>query len=487
MIANRGEIAVRIEHTCREMGIQTVALYEAQDRSSLHVRLADECVRLESPRGFMDQDAILDIARQKGVDAIHPGYGFLAENPDFSRVCTEAGITFIGPSTTVLETLRDKPGVLDVARAAGFPTVESSSLDACGDEPKAVRTAADGLGYPLIIKSCRGGRGRAERLVKTPEQLDEGLRSAQAEAQAVYEDRHVYLEKAILPAYEVGVQILADQGGHLIHLGEHMGTLQQGSQRIIEESPAFCLSPEQRERLWQTALALGRRFNFQNVGTVEFLVDADGQFYFTEFRARIQIEHPLAELITRIDLVREQIRLVAGEALALEQQDVQLRGWAMMCRINAEDPWNHFLPSPGQLHQVRRPSGSEVRVDTYVYSRCDIPGNYDPLIAKLSVWAEDREPCVQRMRRALKDFVLIGTPTNLPLLQRIMRAPDFEPGIYSTEFLEKPLLDHQEAETDLRNLAVAAAVFYARRNQLFQPSTPDRLLSGWHRDSRRLP
>ncbi len=484
LIANRGEIAVRIERTCREMGIRTVALWEKADRGSLHVRLADECVPLESPDGFMDQDAILNIAKSVGADAIHPGYGFLAEHGEFNRACQEAGIVFIGPPADLVEAMRSKLDILARAREAGIPTVQTSSFSGDITDLEAFRRAADQLGYPVVIKSYRGGRGRGERLVSQPDQLDEAFRQAQTEAQSVFRDRRVYLEKALQPAHSVVVQIIADQRGSLIHLGERGGLLQHGNQKIIEEAPTSYLTADQREKLWQAALDLARLFNYQSVGTVEFLVDGNGQFYFTEIKARIQVDHSLTEMASRVDLVREQIRIAAGEPLTLTQADVLPRGWSMMCRINAEDPFNGFLPSPGELSKVRLPGGPEVRVDTYVYSGCSVPGNYDPLVAKLTVWAEDRDLCIRRMRRALKDFNLIGTPTNLPLLQRILLTADFAADKYSTTFLEQSL--DSIPDSRLRDLAAVAAVLYAQRNQMFRPSTPERLASGWHRESRRL-
>ncbi|HEX6383741.1 MAG TPA: biotin carboxylase N-terminal domain-containing protein [Anaerolineae bacterium] len=487
LIANRGEIAVRIIQTCREMGIGTIALYEAPDQNSLHVRLADECVLLEAPGGFLNQQAILDIAREKGADAIHPGYGFLAERPDFVQACQAAGITFIGPPASAMTLVNNKIETLRRARAAGFATVEHTSARFGAGELAALRQAADDLGYPLVVKSCRGGRGRAERLVRAPDQLDQAVRRAQAEAHAVFGDRHLYLEKAIIPAHQVGVQVLGDQHGHLIHLGEREGSLLVSNRKVIEESPAPCLSPTLGQLLCQTAVELARLFNYQNAGTVEFLVDESGRFYFCEIKARLQVEHPLTEARARVDLVREQIRIAASESIDLQQDEIQLNGWSMLCRINAEDPRHHFLPSPGRLRRVRLPIGPEVRLDTYIYSGCDVPAAYDPLIAKLTVWDRDRALCRQRIQRALEDLVLIGTATNLPLLQRVLGEPDFVGGAYSTEFLAHPFTQAPEPACHLRDLAVAAAILYMQRNQVFDPVVPERLQTGWHRNSRRLP
>ncbi len=487
LIANRGEIAVRIERTCRELGIQTVALYEAADRGSLHVRLADECVLLRRPADFMDRELIVRVAREKGAQAIHPGYGFLAEEADFIRACEGAGITFIGPPAEVVEPLRDKISALERVRAAGLPTVEHSSVSFDESEMEGLRAEAARLGFPLIVKSCRGGRGRGERLVNSPELLEQAVHRAQVEARAVYGDRSVYLEKAIHPAHQLAVQVLADGKGGLIHLGEREGSLIQGNQKIIEESPAPCLSPEQRASLQQAALDIARLFNYQNLGTVEFLVDRDGRFYFTEIKARIQMEHPLTEVISRLDLVREQIRIAAGEPLGFEQQDISLQGWGMECHIRAEDPGRDLMPSPGRLRRVRLPGGPDVRVDTFAYSGCDVPPDYDPLIAKLITWGPDRAACLEKMQRALDEFKLVGTATNIPLLQRVIHDPDVERGEYTTDFMSRPFTDRAEPPERLRDLAVIAAVVYARSSQVFTPVTPERLKTGWHRSVRRLP
>ena len=489
LIANRGEIGVRIVRTCREMGISAVALYEAADRGSLHVRLADECVELTSAADFMDQDVILDIARRTGCDAVHPGYGFLAEDAAFIRACQETGLTFIGPPADIIENLLNKIETLEKVRRAGFRTVVHSPRSYEPHEHDALEAAAQKIGYPLIIKSCIGGRGPGERLVQNQSQFTEAVRQVYVEGQAVYGSRSIYLEKAILPAYQVGVQILADKRGNLIHLGEREGSILQKAQKIIEEAPALCLDPAQRRDLLQTALDLARLFNYENLGTIEFVVDKAGKFYFSEIKARIQVEHPLTEVLTRLDLVREQIRIAAGEPLPLGQADVWLGGWAMMCRVSAADPWHNFRPSPGTLTRVRLPGGPEVRVDTYVYCGCEVPARYDPLLAKLTVWGQNRAICLQRMQRALEDFTVIGTPTNLPLLQRIVHAPAFVEGAYSTQF-RVPLFNGfhpAQDDTHLRDLAVAAAVLYMRRKQLFNPGETERLQGGWHRESRRLP
>lgn len=487
LIANRGEIAVRLERTCREMNIPTVALYEAADEGSLHVRLADECVLLDAPGGFMNGAAILEIARAKGADAIHPGYGFLAEQPEFIRACETGGITFIGPPSDVVAKTANKIDALNRVRAAGILTPNYSTLCFDNDASATLQAEAAQLGYPLIVKSCRGGRGRAEHIIHHPSQLDGAARRARQEAQAVYGDSRIYLEKAILPARHLSVQILADAHGNLIHLGEREGSMVLGNQKVIEESPAPSLNDQQRHQLWELALDIARVFEYRNVGTVEFLLDADGNYYFTEIKARIQIVHPVTEMLTRLDLVREQIQLAAGARLERAQAQVQLDGWTMQARISAQDPRNRLMPSPGTLEHVRLPGGANVRTDTFADSGCDIPPQYDPLIAKLVVWGQDREACRLRLERALDEFQLIGTATTLPLLQQLVRGLEFVHGTYHIESLPQETGARPVAPGTLRDLAAAVAIFHYRATHSFQPTTPDRITSGWHRSGRRLP
>ncbi|MCP5100157.1 MAG: ATP-grasp domain-containing protein [Chloroflexi bacterium] len=486
LIANRGEIAVRIVRTCREMGIRTLALYEAADMKSLHVRLADECVQLNTRDGFMDVNSIIGIAKVHGADAIHPGYGFLAERPEFIRACEDEGITFIGPSSAVVNKTGGKLETLEKARAAGFTTVENSPISFGPNDVDALREAAEQLSYPFVIKSCSGGRGRGERLVRSPKHLDEAMRRSLVESRAVFGNERLYLERAILPAHQVGVQILADKQGNVIHLGEREGSIIQSNQKIIEESPAPCLNDEQRVAICETAVNIARLCNYENAGTVEFLVNGDGTFYFSEIKSRIQVEHPVSESRCDVDIVREQIRIAAGQPLEWTQESIILNGWSMLCRINAEDPWQNFMPSPGLLETVRLPGGPKVRVDTYVYSGCCVPAQYVALVAKLTVWAQDRETCLQRMRRALEDFQIIGTRTNVSHLQQLIRSPAFIEGNYNTGLTEKPV-PYDEEMAHLEDLAVAAAVYFTRRNQLFAPSMPEQFQTGWHKGSRRLP
>ncbi|MCG8350346.1 MAG: ATP-grasp domain-containing protein [Chloroflexales bacterium] len=487
LIANRGEIAVRIIRTCRDMGIQTVVLYDTDDLGSLHVRLADESVALQSDQSYTDQQVILQLAKATGAEAIHPGYGFLAEQPSFVRACEEAGLAFIGPSSDVIAGLQNKIETLKRVREAGFAAPNYSSRTFDEGEEEALRAEAERMGFPLIIKSFSGGRGSGTRLVRSSEKLLATLHQSQTGAQNVFGSKRVYLEQAILPSHYVEVQLLGDHHGNIIHLGERDGSIQRNNQKIVEESPAPYLTQEQREKLWNMAIEVARLLNCCSACSVEFLVDTDGQCYFTEIKARIQMEHPISELVSQVDIVREQIRIAADEPLAFKQSDIQLRGWAMQCRINAEDPWNNFLPSPGRLNTLRLPGGPYVRVDTYAYSGCEVPPRYDPVFAKVAVWGETRSECILRMRRALEDFAVSGIQTNLPLHYRIMSGADFLRGDYNTEFSRRPLLKAYSSETDRRNLAVAAAIAYASRVQAAQATTPERFLTGWHRDSRKLP
>lgn len=486
LVANRGEIAVRIVRSCRDMGIWAVSLYDETDRGSLHVRLADECVKLESPKGYLDGEQVIELALAVGAEAIHPGYGFLAEDPEFVRACEEAGLVFIGPPSDVVAALRGKIPTLERVSAAGFATSPHSSISFTAEDEGLYTAAADQLGYPLIVKSCSGGRGRGTRLVRSPEQLHKAVQEAAVEAQIIYGSQDLFLERAVLPSRYVEVQIVGDHYGNLIHLGERCASIQRNHQKLIAETPAPNLTAEQRAELQQTALAIARLFNYRNVGTVEFLMDEEGKFYFAEIKARIQVEHPVTEMVSRVDLVAEQIRIAAGEPLSYKQEDVVLQGWAMQCRINAEDPWDNFLPSPGKLRRFRLPGGPNVRTDTYGYSGCDVPVRYDPILAKVVVWGANREECVRRMRRALQDFAISGVKTNLPYHQNILDDPDFVRGNYDTEFTRRPLLAQRGLQSDLRDLAVAGAIAYVTRYGSVHPVVPRRFQQAWHLNNRRL-
>lgn len=486
LIANRGEIAVRVARACRDMGIRAVALYDDSDRGSLHVRLADECVRLTSDAAYRDAAELVRLARAAGADAIHPGYGFLAEHAYFARACAEAGVAFVGPRPELLDAVTNKVAALARAQAAGVPVPRNSGRAFGPGELDELSAAAETLGYPLVVKSCSGGRSHGTRLVRSPKQLEAAARHAQSAAGVAFGDERVYLEEAQLPSRYIEVQLLGDRHGGLVHLGERDGSIQHNHRKLIEESPAPGLTPGRRQEIWRQALEVGRVFGCEGLCTVEFVVDSRGNALFTEVKTRIQVEHPATEMVTGLDLVREQIRVAAGERLWLSQGDVVVQGAALQCRINAEDPWNGFLPSPGVLRRFRLPGGPHVRVDTYAYGGCAIPVRYDPLLAKVVVWDEDRDACIRRLRRALEDFAISGVQTNLPLVQRVLDSPAFLEGSYDTEFDCGRLLGESAPADDLRDLAVAAAVAALGKGRR-EARQPERFSGAWHRDSRRLP
>ncbi len=488
LIANRGEIAVRIIRTCRDMGIRTVALYGNSDRDSLHVRLADECMPVTSELRYGDKDEVLALAKQTGADAIHPGYGFLAEEADFAQMCADAGVAFIGPPPQVTARLRNKIDAQEAVNRAGFDTPPHSETSFGAGDFALLQAAAADMGYPLVVKSCRGGRGRGERVVNSPDELAHKVDAARREARMIYGDENVYLEQVIAPSHHISVQILADGADNIIHLGEREGSLTRRNQKLVEEAPAPCLTDEQRHRICNAAVEIARLFNYQNLGSVEFLVDNEGNYYFTEIKARITIEHPVTEMLTGIDLVAEQLRIAGGEMLRFRQEDIRLAGHAMQCRINAEDPWRGFMPSPGQLERFRLPGGMHVRVDTYGYVGCQIPVRYDSLLAKVAAWGETRSECLRRLRRALEDFGVVGVQTNLPIYIHILNDPDFAAGVYDTAFMWRHKMGNTTDDDAIRrDLAAAVAVAFVLRNDHSRPVIPPHLQSGWHRSSRVIP
>lgn len=486
LIANRGEIALRVIRTCRDMGIRTVAVYTPEDGSAMHVRLADECLPLNSPLGYRDGPRLLEAAKQTQSQAIHPGYGFLAEDPVFAAACAEAGVTFIGPPPALLSLFQDKIGTLHTAAAAGYATPPVSDKAVGPDEDARLERQAATLGFPLVIKSCSGGRGRGMRVVLQREAFGEQVRQARREAETFYGDSRLYLERVIAPARHLAVQIIGDGTGKVLHLGERDGSLQRNNQKLFEETPAPNLTADQRARLWETAIRIAALFNFRGVGTVEFLMDREGQFYFTEIKPRIVQPHPITEMVARLDLVATQIALAAGEPLRLRQEDIALRGWAMQCRVNAEDPWRDYLPSPGTVRQFRVPGGAHIRVDSHLCTGCQASVHYDPILAKLVVWGETRDVCLRRMQRALDEFVVRGVRTNLALLHQLMDHPQVVSGTYDTGIKWDPLPTAPVPETTRRDLAAVAAVAFAMREEARQPVLPPQLLSGWHRASRTL-
>ncbi|KYH31662.1 acetyl-CoA carboxylase biotin carboxylase subunit [Neomoorella mulderi] len=441
LIANRGEIAVRIIRACRELDIETVAVYSEADRGALHTRLADKAVCIgpaPANRSYLHIPSIIAVAQMSGADAIHPGYGFLAENPYFAEMCATAGITFIGPSPRAMQLMGAKATARATMIAAGVPVVPGS--EGVVKDLDAALAIAKEIGYPVLIKASAGGGGRGMRVAQGPRELRQAIQTAQREAEAAFGDPQVYLEKYIEEPRHIEFQILGDTGGNLIHLGERDCSLQRRNQKILEEAPSVALTPELRREMGEVALKAARAVDYYSTGTVEFLLDKHGRYYFIEMNTRIQVEHPVTEAVTGIDLVQEQIRIAAGEPLSIHQEDVQIRGHAIECRINAEDPSHNFRPAPGRIERYHVPGGFGIRVDSAAYSGYLIPPYYDSLIAKVIAWAPDREGAINRMTGALKEMVIEGIPTTIPFHQQIMANAFFRRGEIYTNFIQRRLL-----------------------------------------------
>ena len=440
LIANRGEIAVRIIRACREMNIETVAVYSTADKDSLAVTLATRAVCIGGPRAadsYLNIDHVLTAALGTGCDAVHPGYGFLSENPRFASLTAEHGLIFIGPDASVMGQMGDKNTARALMRGCGVPVVPGSQ-GLVTDPAEARATAAD-LGYPVLVKATAGGGGRGMRRADSPEELEGALAAASAEALSCFGDGGVYLEKLILNPRHIEVQILADRHGHVIHLGERECSIQRRNQKMLEESPAARLSEETRRAMGEAAVAAARAVGYTGAGTVEFVVDGKGSFYFIEMNARIQVEHPVTEMVTGVDIVREQIHIADGQPLKLTQEDIRPTGHAIECRLNAEDPQQGFLPSPGTIGHLHLPGGYGVRVDTPLFSGSEISPYYDSMVAKVIVCGKTRREAILRMRRALEELVVTGVKTNLGLLYMILYQPDFILGRYDTGFLDAHL------------------------------------------------
>ncbi len=441
LIANRGEIALRVLRACREMGIETVAVYSQPDAEALHVQLADQAVCIgpaKAAESYLNQDALLTVAKATGCDALHPGYGFLSENADFADRCTEAGIKFIGPSGDTIRKAGSKSAARDLMKAAGVPVTPGS--DGPVSSVQEALEAAQTVSYPVLLKASAGGGGRGIRRCNGPEDLPAAFAEAKAEAQACFGNDEMYLEKLVLCPRHIEFQVLADQFGHVIHLGDRDCSVQRRNQKLIEEAPARCLTPELREKMGEAAVRAARAVGYENAGTVEFLLDADGEhFYFMEMNTRIQVEHGITELITGVDLVRQQLRIASGLALDMTQDDVHLEGHAIECRINAEDPSKGFQPCPGTVSFLHFPGGAGVRVDSCLYNGCTLSPYYDSMAAKLLVHAPTRLEAIRKMRRCLEEFTLEGFPTNAELSYQILYHPIFVRGACTTGFLDQNL------------------------------------------------
>jgi acetyl-CoA carboxylase biotin carboxylase subunit len=438
LIANRGEIAIRIMRTCREMDIATVAVYSEADRTSLHVRYAHEAYyigRSPSQESYLNGDRIIEVALLCGADAIHPGYGFLSENEDFARRCNAAGIIFIGPSPEVISRMGDKIRARESMLEAGIPVVPGTMGTISGEQE--LREVIQEIGLPVIIKASAGGGGKGMRLVKAESEALPAYRAAMSEARAAFGNDAVYIEKYVSSPHHIEFQILADQYGNTVHLFERECSIQRRHQKMIEETPSPLLTPELRQIMGDTAVKAAKSIGYTGAGTIEFLVDDQLNYYFLEMNTRLQVEHPITERITGIDLVKQQIRIAEGEALPFVQEELKQSGHALECRIYAEDPDNDFLPGAGKIYRIAEPMGLGIRTDGYVYEGYEIPVYYDPMISKLIVWGNTREESIKRMKRALYEYKITGVKTSIKFLEKIMDCPDFAEGRYDTGFIEK--------------------------------------------------
>ncbi|MDP9162265.1 MAG: acetyl-CoA carboxylase biotin carboxylase subunit [Acidobacteriota bacterium] len=472
LVANRGEIAVRLIRACRELGIISVAVYSDVDRLSLHVQKADEAYHIGPPtaaESYLNIHKILEVARRSGADAIHPGYGFLSENPRFAQACVDAKVKFIGPSPASMEVMGSKTRAREAMQKAGVPLVPGTWRGVSSAEEASQEAAR--IGYPVMLKAAAGGGGKGMRLVSTKEELASALQSAQSEAQRSFGDSEVYLEKAILNPRHIEMQILADEHGNTVYLGERECSIQRRHQKVLEESPSPIVDERMRQRMGEVAVQVAKAANYANAGTIEFLVDEQKNFYFLEMNTRLQVEHPVTELVTGLDLVHLQIKIAAGEKLPFSQEDIKLRGHAIECRIYAEDPDNQYMPSPGRVTLLREPSGPGIRVDAGIYEGWSVPIEYDPLLAKLVGYGSDRAMATARIARALDEFLVGGIQTNLSLFRKIVSDRTFIAGNLHTGYLDgllsrtesgdstNPKLDEREKDSGIA--AIAAALFAA--------------------------
>jgi acetyl-CoA carboxylase biotin carboxylase subunit len=467
LIANRGEIAVRVIRACRELGLGTVAVFSEVDRGALHVRYSEEAYLLgpaPARESYLRGDKIIEIAKRSGAGAIHPGYGFLAEREDFARAVEEAGLVFIGPRPSAIAAMGDKAVARKTVAAAGVAVVPGTEGE--GDlSDEAIEAVAPQVGFPLLIKATAGGGGKGMRVVNTPDELPGLLQAARREAEAAFGDGNVYLEKLVSAARHIEVQILADSHGNLIHLGERECSLQRRHQKLLEEAPSPFLDEGLRLRMGEVACTAAKAVDYLNAGTIEFLVDKQRNFFFLEMNTRLQVEHPVTEMVTGVDIVKEQIRVARGRKLRYRQEDIRLNGWAIECRINAEDPYNNFMPSTGRINQIIPPTGPGVRVDTGVYPGFEVSPYYDALISKLICWGETRGEAILRLRRALEEYRILGVKTNIPFHQNIMNSHRFIAGQFDTRFVEDrfSMDEAEEGKESLEHIAAIMATLVAHR------------------------
>ena len=478
LIANRGEIAVRVIRACREMGIATVAVYSDVDRAALHVRKSDEAYPIgPAPAGesYLRMDKILDVAKRSGAEAIHPGYGFLSENAKFAQACADAGVKFIGPTPHSMKLMGSKTSARQEMEKAGVPFVPGTSRGLAS--PEEGEEVAERIGYPVMLKAAAGGGGKGMRLVHTHRELHASFASAQSEAQRSFGDSEVYIEKAIVNPRHIEMQVLADEYGNTVWLGERECSIQRRHQKVLEEAPSPMVDPDMRWCMGEVAVKAAQAANYTNAGTVEFLVDRQKNFYFLEMNTRLQVEHPVTELTTGLDLVHLQIRIAAGEKLPFAQSDVAIRGHAIECRIYAEDPDNNYFPSPGKITVLLSPSGPGIRRDSGMYEGWNVPMDYDPLLGKLIGYGTDRQQAIMRLQRALYEYFVAGIKTNISLFQRILCDADFQAGKLDTGYLDRLLAKSNQAVTTgapqreieaLETIAAIAAGMFA----VLDPASP---------------
>jgi acetyl-CoA carboxylase biotin carboxylase subunit len=488
LVANRGEIALRVFRACKELGIGTVAVYSTVDRASPHVRFADEayCIGPASAaESYLRGDAIIDVATRAHAEAIHPGYGFLAENAGFAEAVARAGLVFIGPPPAAMRVMGNKNSARRAMAAEGIPVVPGSNPLLHAEDAKA---AAWEIGYPVVLKASAGGGGKGMRTVRLPEEMPAAFRAAQHEAVAAFGDGALYLERLIEQARHIEFQVLADSYGNTIHLGERECSLQRRHQKLIEEAPSVVLDERLRQEMGSLAVRAAKSVGYSSAGTVEFLVDQSRDYFFLEMNPRLQVEHPVTELVTGVDLVREQLRIASGRKLGYRQEDVPFKGWAIECRISAEDPYNDFMPSIGKVTAVYEPAGAGVRLETGVYAGFEVSLYYDPLIAKLAVWGETRGEAILRMRRALQEYRILGIKTNIPLHLKVMDSTSFIAGKFNTQFIEERfVLNSQESRERERAAAVAATLLAHRQRKGAHANTSvaDGPGSSWKQEGRR--
>ncbi len=469
LIANRGEIALRVVRACAEVGIESVAVYSEADRTSLHVRAADEAYCIgpaPSSESYLRIDNILNAAKESGADAIHPGYGFLSENADFADDVQDAGLTWVGPSSSAMRLLGDKLMARKVAHSAGVPIVPGTDVEV--ERTEVAAEVAEQIGYPVLVKASAGGGGKGMRVVASKDELESALRTARSEAQSAFGSGIVYIEKYLDNVRHVEIQVLGDQHGNVIHLGERECSIQRRHQKLIEEAPCSVMDDDLRERMGAIAVSAARASGYYSAGTVEFLLDRDKNFYFLEVNTRLQVEHPVTEMVTGIDLVIEQLRIASGEPLSLKQEDLKMRGHAIECRITAEDPFNRFMPSLGEITSVTESSGPGVRVDSSIYRGGRVPIYYDPMLAKLIVWAPTRAHAIRRMRRALEEYRIVGVHTVVPFHIRVMDSQAFQTGNIDTNFVAEFLgasALQQESNEDAEYLASIVGALVADRKR----------------------